>query len=171
MHAHGSQGISLYERYAAYLPLSSEAYVSHMMLFTSVSELWSMLLQTVDATPGYMNKLMAVDHVKLAYPGQRLKFVMILREPVSRTYSMYEMAHRAHFKQVCPHIAPSLTYSYCARGRACQTNCTAAVDAGVAQPVQDVRCACHPRARRIRCLLQHNPRHFALLQVRVTALH
>ena len=38
--------------------------------------------------------------VKLAFPDQMLKLILVLREPIARAYSAYEMATRLRRTQV-----------------------------------------------------------------------
>ena len=35
-----------------------------------------------------------LDRVRLAFPDQKMKFIVILREPIARAYSTYDMAMR-----------------------------------------------------------------------------
>lgn len=50
--------------------------------------------QTIDGSPEYIRDEMIADRIRLAFPGQKLKIIVILREPVMRAYSHYQMELR-----------------------------------------------------------------------------
>ena len=50
--------------------------------------------QTLDASPKYIFGESVPDKIRLAFPGQKLKIIMLLREPVMRAYSNYVMNAR-----------------------------------------------------------------------------
>ena len=51
--------------------------------------------QTLDASPSYLLEVEVAERIRLAFPDQQLKLIVMLRDPIARAYSMYQMADRA----------------------------------------------------------------------------
>ena len=115
------QGLRTYEHYVANLPRNSPLFVRrvsntmHALLhdiqldFIQMSALSSLCYvcvsgsrdhQTIDASPKYMVVEGTELRIKLAFPSQPLKLIAVLREPIARAYSMFDMAARGDFDRV-----------------------------------------------------------------------
>ncbi len=46
-------------------------------------------MQVIDATPSYLYYPEVLHRIQRAYEGMNLKFIVLLRDPVDRAFSMY----------------------------------------------------------------------------------
>ena len=79
--------MKLYDAYVSTLSRNSTSFVCASL----TPAICRHLSQTLDATPKYIFGESVPDKIRLAFPGQKLKIIMLLREPVMRAYSNYVM--------------------------------------------------------------------------------